>query len=161
MYYYHIDLQGRLYIEDMLPKSITTSLKSPKFLNFFWKRLRPNESAESKNDYPFISPCGTEMNFVRPADTPIVFDRLESVDGEDLLVYNANTYETFNPNGLVWKTKTNRIYHPVLKHSNLSPTLGLIKSHLAITLSEGFSYEDSGLYIEWKGTKYLIQTSDN
>ena len=39
-YFYHIDLQGRLYLEDTTPKNIATSLKSPKvvlsLISYLW-----------------------------------------------------------------------------------------------------------------------------
>lgn len=31
-YFYHVDVKGRLFLEDTLPKNIATSLKSPAFL---------------------------------------------------------------------------------------------------------------------------------
>jgi hypothetical protein len=43
-YFYFIDLQGRLFLEDMVPKSIATSLKSPKFLRFFFSQVRANDT---------------------------------------------------------------------------------------------------------------------
>ncbi|KAG6976125.1 hypothetical protein JG688_00001695 [Phytophthora aleatoria] len=38
-YFYYIDLQGRLFLEDTRPKNIATSLKSAKFLRFFFSQL--------------------------------------------------------------------------------------------------------------------------
>ena len=79
-YFYHIDLQGRLFLEDTIPKNIATSLKSPKFLNFFWRLIRhnpnycnqpitPNNTLCKDNnfhtDYPYISRCGNEMNYIK------------------------------------------------------------------------------------------------
>ena len=59
--------------------NIATCLKEPKFLDFFFKQLRVNE-LESKHKavgYGHVSPCGRELNFVRAADTAVVFSRLE------------------------------------------------------------------------------------
>jgi len=39
-YFYNIDLEGRLYLEETYPKNIATSFKNEKFLNFFFRRLR-------------------------------------------------------------------------------------------------------------------------
>jgi hypothetical protein len=81
-YFYNVDLQGRLFLEETMPKNIATSLKSAKFLDFFFKQLRPNpRDGLFADEYPFISPCGKEMNFVRPFErrSPIVFIELKEV----------------------------------------------------------------------------------
>ncbi|KAG6969386.1 hypothetical protein JG687_00003246 [Phytophthora cactorum] len=39
-YFYYIDLQGRLFLEDTRPKNIATSLKSAKFLRFFFSQTK-------------------------------------------------------------------------------------------------------------------------
>lgn len=88
-YFYTIDLQGRLFLEDTIPKNIATSIKDPKFLNFFWRRLKLVDDDDSSTvrqlmedrgipttDYPYVSPCGKEYNFVRPVASPVVFHSL-------------------------------------------------------------------------------------
>mmetsp|Transcript_30354 Transcript_30354/g.48364 ORF Transcript_30354/g.48364 Transcript_30354/m.48364 type:complete len:257 (+) Transcript_30354:1986-2756(+) len=158
MYFYHIDLLNRLYLEDTLPKNIATSLKSAKFLDFFWRMLRPNESDEFCQDYPFISPCGNEMNYVRPADTPIVFDRIETGDdSEPRLIYAATLSEKFDPAALIWNTTTGRLYHPVQSHKRLKGTTALIRSHLAVHLAEKFVYENNDVFLDWDGELHEIR----
>lgn len=71
-YFYHVDLLGRLFLEDAVPKNVTTCLKSEKFLNFFFSRLRANNTGLHE-EYPLVSPCGREMNFIKAEDTGIVF----------------------------------------------------------------------------------------
>jgi len=63
-YFYTVDLQGRLFLEESSPKNIATSLKSPKFLKFFFKQVRRNETGLHEN-YSMTSPCGKEMNFIK------------------------------------------------------------------------------------------------
>lgn len=46
-WFYWIDSNGRLYIEDVLPKNIATSLKSPKFLEFV---ARPAAAPDRRRD---------------------------------------------------------------------------------------------------------------
>ena len=77
----------------MLPKNIATSLKSASFLRFFWRQLRSNDLdlAPWTADYPFISPCGAEMNFVTVADTPIVFERVD----EDMTTLSYGQFVRF------------------------------------------------------------------
>jgi len=162
-YFYHIDLQGRLFLEDVLPKNVATSLKSDKFLDFFWHMLRPN-TLGTFEEYPFISPCGKEMNFVRPADTPIVFDRIDysEPNGFPRLVYASAHSQEFDPSALVWHTETERIYHPVTKHKRLKGSMGLLRSHLGISLSERFVFEnDGGVSLEWEDKVFPIRMIDN
>ncbi len=49
---------------------------------FFFSQLKANTTGRHP-EYPYISPCGKEMNFILPADKPVVFDAL-SDDGTQL-----------------------------------------------------------------------------
>ncbi len=72
-YFYFVDTHGRLYLHDTTPRTIATCLKDSKFLDFFWKRLQLNTNElVSSSAFPYVSPCGSEMNFVQCADTPWV-----------------------------------------------------------------------------------------
>ena len=48
------------------------------FLSFFYNRLRINESGRYHPDFPWISLCGREHNFVHCDDTPLAFTQLMS-----------------------------------------------------------------------------------
>jgi hypothetical protein len=50
------------------------------FLDFFFRRLRVNDTGQHMAAYPYLSPCGRELNYVAPQDTPIVVHSL-SADG--------------------------------------------------------------------------------
>jgi hypothetical protein len=70
-YFYYVDLHGRLYLHDTKPRTIATCLKDQKFLDFFWKRLLQNKGqVVPPSSFPYVSPCGSELNFVQCADTP-------------------------------------------------------------------------------------------
>ena len=74
-----------------MPKNIATSLKSDKFLDFFFRQLGYNTPRRRAGEvafpeYPFLSPCGKEKNYVKCADVPLVFHTLS--DGK--LVYAAS-----------------------------------------------------------------------
>jgi hypothetical protein len=73
-YFYFIDFHGQLFLEETTPKNFTTCFKDPKFLNFFFKRIRYNSKVN--NDYSYLSPCGVEVNFIKSEDSPIVFHDL-------------------------------------------------------------------------------------
>jgi hypothetical protein len=163
-YFYNIDLQGRLFLEDTLPKNIATSIKSEKFLNFFFKRLRRinlNEKIFMEEndipafDYPFVSPCGKELNFVRPAATPVVFHALlhKQVDqnSQKVLLFGASLEQVYDErNGLAISSKTGRLYHKLTTKDSSFPQVGdtkcdygLIRSSVSVTISENIcSLED-------------------
>jgi len=155
-YFFHVDLLGRLFLEDILPKNIATSLKSSKFLDFFFTMLRPNHTGRF-GEYAWVSPCGKEMNFVRPADTPIVFDKLE--DG--MLIYGATLAEPFDPEELGWDEGTDRLYHRVRQHKHLAGHNALVRSHLAVQLSQDFVFLDEDIYLRWDGKEHLIRKSNS
>jgi hypothetical protein len=88
-YFYTVDREGRLRHQG-------TVLDDPGFVDFFFRQLRPNDTARHP-DHPFVSPCGREMNFVRAADRVIVFRRL--ID-ERALLYAATLTVPFEPRSL-------------------------------------------------------------
>jgi len=54
--------------------------KDVRFLDLFFSRLRPNDTGRLADRYPFVSPCGREMNYVAVEDVPVVFKTL-TADG--------------------------------------------------------------------------------
>lgn len=160
-YFYNIDLQGRLFLEETSPKNIATSIKDEKFLNFFFSRIRWASPTEIEHlegygfagDYPFVSKCGAEINYIRPAATPIVFHSL--VDG--CLLYGGNLAQKFDCSKLAISEGTGRLYHrlfvndgaDIQTHSNkitkerLDLGYGLIRSSVAVSLSEHIQHKNS------------------
>jgi hypothetical protein len=124
-------------------------LKDGRFLDFFFRRLRQTTKEEAdclRNcgieaaEYPFVSPCGRELNFVRPAATPIVFHSLTADRSQ--LVYGGSLVIPFDPTRLAISNKTGRLYHQVVgtgeRKTNMEELkeYGLVRSSLAVTLSE-------------------------
>ncbi len=72
-YFYTLDTNGNLIHDGAI-------IDDPLFLDFFYKRLRTNDSGHHE-DYRYYAPCGSEWNYVAVADTPIVFT---SFDGKNL-----------------------------------------------------------------------------
>ena len=72
-YYYHVDNRGVLTLDGVVQDD-------PGFVDFFYRRLAAT-AHPAYPDYPFVSRCGDELNYLRPADTPIVYT---SFDGERL-----------------------------------------------------------------------------
>ncbi|MBU45345.1 MAG: hypothetical protein CMN76_19190 [Spirochaetaceae bacterium] len=100
-YFYRIDARGRLYHDG-------TEQNDAGFLDFFFKRVEPNDTGEYP-EYPYISPCGKEMNFIRSAGTPLVFKDLIS-DGSSL-IYGATLTVPFRPEELR-RGSDDQLYHP-------------------------------------------------
>jgi hypothetical protein len=153
-YFYAIDLQGRVFLEETLPKNIATSIKSASFLDFFFSNLRRSSERDLKflpkdcrRDYPFVSLCGVERSFLRPADSAVVFHTIEkSVDGSTKLWYGGSLCQSFDPRRLALSKRTGRLYHELVNDSGTHlhskeasfehPNFGLIKSTVAVALSD-------------------------
>lgn len=133
--------------EETLPKNIATSIKDEKFLNFFFSRIQrlrdedfsflSREGIES--DYPFVSLCGKEVNFIRPAATPIVF---HSLLGKNLY-FGGNLSVPFQASKLAVSSLTGHLYHKIERNQSRilldgegNSVYGLIRSSVAVTLSE-------------------------
>lgn len=142
-YFYYIDHQGQLFLDDAKIKNFTSCFKEKNFLEFFYKRLRVN-STRRYPEFPYLSPCGRERNYIRCDDRPIVFTELitDKYDSTDYLYYGgykANLRILFEPEKLCMLPKTGRVYHPA---SIIHGGIGLVKSSLAIEFSKGFDFEN-------------------
>ena len=134
-YFYYVSSRGGLYLEDTVPKNIATSLKSPKFLSFFTQQLRKNEGKHA-DAYPWISPCGKEMNYVSAALTPVVFTALEGTADAaacTLSVNNAFDVE-FQPDQLAMD-ESGRLYHSTAGRQARTGKYGLVASAVAVQLA--------------------------
>ncbi|XP_061593259.1 UPF0598 protein C8orf82 homolog [Cololabis saira] len=158
-YFYYIDHQGQLFLDDTKVKNFVTCFKDKNFLVFFFSRLKVNQSGRYEEDFPFLSPCGRERNFIRCDDRPVVFTHLlPSPPGPDpgldpapgpgsgprsapdLLSYCGGAEKLavpFRPETLYMHPVTGRVYHPGPERSG---GVGLVRSALAIELSPCFVY---------------------
>jgi hypothetical protein len=148
-----MDLQGRLFLEETLPKNIATSIKDTKFHDFFVRRIRPVRDTETMitfmrqegipvEDYPFVSPCGRELNFIRPAATPIVFHSLDDEANE--LIYAGTLRHLFSEDALALSETTGLLYHRIVLPTTAT-IYGLLRSSIAVALSERIiPLDDSG-----------------
>ena len=157
-----------------------------KFLAFFFKRLRTNDTGRYEDDFPFISPCGREMNYIHCDDLPIVFTHLLDQNGEiiqdiathaqkspsnikkpsELLSYGGTgnlLTIPFQPGTLCMLPDSGRIYHTAPAQGG---NVGLVKSSLALALSSFFQYEegknpetDPPVRLTWQGQLYNLDNS--
>ncbi|XP_011685909.1 PREDICTED: UPF0598 protein CG30010 [Wasmannia auropunctata] len=147
-YFYYIDHQGMLFLDDVRIRNFTSCFKDKKFLAFFFKRLRKNTIGRYTDDFPFLSICGVERNFVRCDDLPLVFTKVirkrdvETGAEEDWFSYahaDDLLMVPFDPQRLFMNVKTGRVYHPAPEKAG---GIGLVRSNLAIEFSASFNFEN-------------------
>ncbi|KAF0041693.1 hypothetical protein F2P81_005225 [Scophthalmus maximus] len=141
-YFYYIDHQGQLFLDDTKVKNFVTCFKDKPFLVFFFSRLRSNGSGRYEDDFPFLSLCGRERNFVRCDDRPVVFTHLlPGATGDRAMLSYCGGAEklsaAFRPEALYMHPASGRVYHPC---SERWGGVGLVRSALAIELSPFFVY---------------------
>lgn len=154
-------LQGRKW--RILLFCSVLSLLDQHFLVFFFNRLKLNQSGRYQQDFPFLSLCGRERNFLRCEDQPIVFTHLLSEAGhEERLSYcggGAKLTVPFRPESLFMQPVSGRLYHPGPERGG---GVGLIRSALAIELSAHFEYaagqEGTGqpTHFMWAGRRHTL-----
>ncbi|XP_061680567.1 UPF0598 protein C8orf82 homolog [Syngnathoides biaculeatus] len=165
-YFYHLDHQGQLFLDDTKVKNFITCFKDKQFLVFFFSHLRLNQSGRYEKDFPFLSLCGRERNFLRCDDQPVVFTHLlrdSSGDQEqDLLSFCGGAEKltvSFHPEALYMHPASGRVYHPC---SERTGGIGLVKSALAMELSPFFIYtseqDQSGppTHFLWRKKQYTL-----
>ncbi|XP_069813087.1 UPF0598 protein C8orf82 homolog [Dendropsophus ebraccatus] len=160
-YFYYIDHQGQLFLDDAKVKNFITCFKDKQFLVFFFKQVRRNESGRYTEDFPYISPCGRERNYIRCDDRPVVFTHLLSDEslGAQHLSYCGGGDKltvTFQPEKLVMLPENGRVYHPAPERTG---GVGLVKSSLAFELSPCFEFSTGSnagppICFHWKGKRY-------
>lgn len=142
-------------------KNFTSCFKDKKFLRFFFRQIRANDTNRYQSDFPWLSLCGRERNFIRCDDLPIVYthildagdnarDRLSYAHTGDLLTVD------FEPNRVFMAPNSGRVYHPAAERYG---AIGLIRSNLAIELSKYFEFDGDDSLVppirfNWKGVKY-------
>uniref|UniRef100_H3CL57 Chromosome 8 open reading frame 82 n=1 Tax=Tetraodon nigroviridis TaxID=99883 RepID=H3CL57_TETNG len=157
-YFYYIDHQGQLFLDDTKVKNFVTCFKDQAFLVFFFSRLRSNQTGRYQDGFPFLSPCGRERNFLRCDDRPVVFSHLLPGDPE-LLSYcggGERLAVAFQPEALFVHPLSGRLYHPCPEQAG---GVGLVRSALAMELSPAFLPQEGGrrpTHFEWRGRKHRL-----
>ncbi|XP_043923257.1 UPF0598 protein C8orf82 homolog [Protopterus annectens] len=162
-YFYYIDHQGQLFLDDAKVKNFITCFKDKQFLVFFFKQLKRNLSGRYEKEFPYISPCGKERNFVRCDDLPVVFTHIikDEVSGKELLSYcggGEKLVVTFEPERLFMLPENGRLYHPAPEKTG---AVGLVKSAVAFELSPFFVYTADAAsapptHFRWNGKLYRL-----
>ncbi|XP_028043342.1 UPF0598 protein CG30010 [Bombyx mandarina] len=159
-YFYYIDHQGMLFLDDARIKNFTSCFKEKKFLEFFFKRIRLNKTGKYEAEFPFVSHCGRERNYIRCDDLPIVFTHIFHEDNVDFLSYGyaGDLLRTvFIPDKVYMLPLTGRVYHVAEEKFG---GVGLIKSKLAIELSKYFEFHNGDMrpptHLTWHNKKYEL-----
>lgn len=141
-----IDYNSQLFLDDSKMKNFTSCFKEKKFLQFFFKNLKLNNSDRYTSEFPYMSLCGRERNFVRCDDYPIVYTNIIKKTDENKEKYSLSyghagdlLMTEFIPNKLIMIPDTGRVYHPA---SEKVGSIGLVRSKLAIELSKHFVFEN-------------------
>ena len=117
-YYYELDARGILTLDGVVQDD-------PAFLDFFFRRRAPTANPDYP-EYPFVSRCGEEMNYLRVNDTAIVYAGFH--DGR--LEYAHSLSTAFAPDRLSYSAE-GVLYHwaPVGERGRLVP-------HVAIEIAK-------------------------
>lgn len=131
-------------------------------MTFFFKRLRLNNAGKYCDDFPYISRCGPEINYVYCENKPIVFTDIINAQEGDRIVINEigpKMAITFQPEKLCMLPRNGRVYHPASKKVG---GVGILKTSLATEFSNHFLFEngeedeDPPSHFVWKGCKYQL-----
>ncbi|KAM4687852.1 UPF0598 protein C8orf82 homolog [Discoglossus pictus] len=133
------------------------------FLVFFFKQVKRNQTGRYEDDFPYVSPCGRERNFIRCDDRPIVFTHIlsDANTGIQLFSYCGGGEKLavkFEPEKLVMLPDNGRVYHPAPEKCG---HVGLVKSSLAFELSPCFEYttniiSDPPTHFNWNNNHYTL-----
>ncbi|CAH2268810.1 UPF0598 protein CG30010 [Pararge aegeria] len=161
-YFYFIDHQGMLFLDDSKMKNFTSCFKEKKFLEFFFKRIRLNKTGRYHEDFPYISLCGRERNYIRCDDVPIVYTHIISKGNPEVdfmtFGYAGELLLTqFQPEKVYMLPKTGRVYHPA---EDKYGGIGLVRSKLSIEISKNFTFENGETqpptHFNWKTKQYQL-----
>ncbi|KAL1124318.1 hypothetical protein AAG570_002086 [Ranatra chinensis] len=149
-----------LFLDDSKMKNFTSCFKEKKFLVFFFRRLRLNNTGRYQDSFPYLSLCGVERNFIRCDDRPLVYTHIINSpgDGKQLFCYNHAGDVLFNefcPDKIFMSPQSGRVYHPCQATAG---SVGLVRSKLAIELSRNFIFDEGEAKpptrFTWQGKTY-------
>ena len=162
-YFYYLNDHGNLYHvyqpERLLGGEIPVGpahLREEKFLDFFFALLKENKSGRYEEEFPWLSLCRGEQNYMKASDRPVVFTELVTENGTPRLLYGGGTKlsTAFLPDELAVCSE-GRIYHP----AKLG-TMGLLSCHCAMRLGLDSIWDDNAEeepYLEWEGRKHPLR----
>ncbi|NXF99207.1 CH082 protein, partial [Sakesphorus luctuosus] len=154
----------QLFLDDAKVKNFITCFKDITFLSFFFRHLERNRSGRYEAEFPFLSRCGRERNFLRCDDLPVVFTHLlpghssGNPAGNSVLTYcGSGLVVPFQPARLTVLPENGRLYHPGPERAG---GVGLVSSALASRWSSEFRFLE-GLdrpptHFLWEGKSHRL-----
>eukprot|EP01059_Diplonema_ambulator_P016193 TRINITY_DN2753_c0_g4_i1.p1 TRINITY_DN2753_c0_g4~~TRINITY_DN2753_c0_g4_i1.p1 ORF type:complete len:182 (+),score=26.91 TRINITY_DN2753_c0_g4_i1:163-708(+) len=161
-YFYYVNDHGNLYHlirkEDAWgprgPPRGPAHLRDGKFLNFFFGLLKENTTGLHEQEFPWVSRCKGERNFLRSSDRPIVYTSLEYIDEKPYLTYGGGGLKVlFDPTKLA-VCSLGRIYYP-----SKVGGMGLLSCHLAMKVGLEDIWDVDGATdpaLLWEGVEYPL-----
>lgn len=165
-YFYYIDHNGMLFLDDSRMKNFTSCFKEKVFLNFFFKNVKFNQTDRYRDTFPYVSMCGIERNYIRCDDVPIVFTHIvpSDIDGQfNLVIAYSDLKYPFIPESLYMLPESissenededegvlrheGRIYH---KADDKFGGYGLIRSTLAQDIGNCFILDSNRNPIQFR-----------
>lgn len=160
-------------------KNFTSCFKEKQFLNFFFKNIKYNKTGRYEKEFPYISLCGIERNYIRCDDVPIVYTHIipntkdSSKNEFNLIIAYSDLVYPFNPESLYMLPESinsekdsddddenilrhgGRIYH---KADERFGNYGLIRSILAQEIGNLFVLNEQRIPIifKWNGVEYRL-----
>ena len=156
-YFYFIDHNGQLFLNDAKIKNFTSCFKEKEFLEFFMKRISVDRNKTFENlGFNYKSLCAGEINYIKCDDLPVVFSHLldenyelvTESQGIDSIKYiawgggyhssyksNWKMLEKFDKNSLFMLESSGRVYH---KAKDRYGGVGLVKSSLVLEFYDLF-----------------------
>lgn len=188
-YFYYLDHQGQLFLDDTKIKNFTSCYKEQAFLDMFFRNLRLNQN-KYKNEFPYVSMCNNECNYLKCEDLPFVVTHLDPKNDlaqlNNLVSVNWAVY--FSPHNLYHHARTGRLYYLFedkqiildksinekeitneslerarKKYSKLPVKVGLVKSNIALDILKTLEIENSEngslLKFIYKSAPYVLNSS--
>lgn len=137
-YFYQMDSRGRLFHEG-------SELNDPDFLDFFISRIQKNETGIHP-EFPYLSTCAGEWNFIQPATSIFVFRKWEV----EKLFYSPNFSVPFQADQL-------RMFGSSLVHPAPIQEWGSFSNELLLEFSQKIEEKENDLYFHDKTGVFKIR----
>jgi hypothetical protein len=178
-YFYYISQQGNVYVISRNEKKMPwgpAHLRDAQFLDFFFRRLQKNDTSEYVDEFPYLSICMGEYNYIKPADKPVVFHSMipyeeyltsygkrsprsqsdNNLTPDDwVLVFGGSLFVKFSPEKLKL-SQQGRLYFPDHIQGD-----GLLRVSIAEDLSHRFVFtENNKCIFTWKDNQYYLESQE-
>lgn len=136
-------------------------------MEFFFRNLRANETDRHGLEFPFVSYCGRERNYLKCDDLPYVITHLTASTNmmRVNLIQSPEWVFHFDPANLYHNPNTGRLYYELKETSKqvqrMPCKIALVKSEISIDLmAKLHKTDDNDSYkLEFNGQLYNLNSS--